>query len=146
LPEAAVEPVAVDAGSPRQRLTEALAPLGVTSDQAGYMFDQAEGMTHEFENLPPEAAVAAACLNIIEFEDPTLYQHEAARAQISQFLTGVLGQGVQVVWPSPGDDAGAFEVVSGGSGTVTEMVTPGFDYVDGAGVRRTVKALVRTDG
>ena len=145
-PDPEVLPALAAGGSTRELLAAALGPLGVAPDQAGYMFDQAEGVIHEFEDLPPDAAVAAACLNIIEFEDPTLYEQDAARAQVTQFLTAVLGPTVKVAWPAPGDDSAPHEVVSGGAGAVTQMVTPGFDYTDATGAKRTVRALVRTDG
>jgi hypothetical protein len=130
--------------APRERLVETLGALGVPADQAGGMFEQAEGLTQEYTELPPDAALAARCLNIIEFEDPGIFAHEGARAEIERFLKGVLGPSARVIWPQPGDDSSEHEVVSGGAGPVTELALPGFEYVDPAGASQRLRALVRT--
>jgi nicotinate-nucleotide--dimethylbenzimidazole phosphoribosyltransferase len=129
---------------PRERLVETLGALGVSADQAGNMFEQAEGLTQEYTELPPAAALAARCLNIIEFEDPGIFAQEGAQAELERFLKGMLGPSARLIWPQPGDDSSEHEVVTGGAGPVTELALPGFEYTDASGATQRLRALVRT--
>ena len=129
--------------APNQRFVAAMRGLGLTPEQGQSMFEQAQGLTHLYTDLPEDAALAARCLNIIDYEDPGLYAHDQARLQISVFLRGVLGDSVRVIWPESGEDSAGHDAVGAGAGPVAGMVTPGFEYVDAAGIRHRLRAAVR---
>lgn len=129
--------------SPNQRFVAAMRGLGLSLEQGQAMFEQAQGLTHLYTELPEDAALAARCLNIIDYEDPGLYAHEQARLQVSVFLRGVLGDSIRVIWPEAGEDSAGHDVVGAGAGPVVGMITPGFEYVDAAGARHRLRAAVR---
>ena len=130
---------------PQQRFVAALSALGLSSEQGESLFEQAQGMTHLYSDLPGPAALAARCLSIIDYEDPGLYAHAGAPNEVGRLLRGLLGDSVNVIWPMRGDEAIGHEIASGGSGLVSGIITPGFSYRDAAGVQHVLRAVVRCD-
>ena len=135
-PAAPEPPAGLD---PSARFALALQGLGVPADHAAGLFEQAQGLTHLYADLPPTAALAARCLNIIDYEDPGLLAQAPARDLMDLFLRGLLGPASRMVWPNVGDPVAGCEVSSGAGATVSAVVTPGFT-ADGVVVAPVVRA------
>jgi hypothetical protein len=116
--------------------------VGFDPARAWRLADDTDRIRHKHSSLPEPVGKLARLLDIVEYEAPEVYAAEGARDALLEFLKASLGPDASLLWPEVGDLAVGAVAANAMTGTVSDVVRPGFVHTDENGVEHRVQPVV----
>lgn len=116
--------------------------VGADPARAWRLADDTDRIRHKHASLPEPVGKLARLLDLVEYEAPEVYAAEGGRDALLAFLKASLGPDASLLWPEVGDLAVGAVAANGMTGTVSDVVRPGFIHTDENGAEHRVQPVV----